>query len=337
MFFFSCGCSNLFESSSGILSFRKAEESDLTIVSWNLQTFFDAASSGNEYEDFLGKKSKWTEEKYRERVEKLCSYMTSMKADIFCFMEVENMAVIQDIANTLQTGISGMSWPYALFSKEEGASLGCAVFSRYEPESFFAHDLSCKAAVPTEAFSSFAAGDPLSQPALRPLMEIRFSFSSSDLQGEKKVALFVVHWKSKSGGAKESEVWRNCQEALLAGRIEKALSDGYSAVACGDFNKDLAEFRYSRNPGSIDFKGSFHHVTVSSPWFDSSDSGSYFYQDEWSRIDHFFFAGDVSCSSFHVLCEGDYVTSGGIPYAYDVWTGRGVSDHLPVFCQLCLE
>ncbi len=333
--FFGCGCSNLFDTSSGAFSFRKAEKNDLTIVSWNLQTFFDASTSGNEYEDFIGKKSKWTEEKYKERLEKLCSYMKSMNADIFCFMEVENMAVIQDIANTLQTGVSRMSWPYALFAKEDDASLGCAVFSRYEPESLHTHGIDYKAAIQTEAFSGFSAGEPLTQPSMRPLMEIRFSLAPSLSDAGRKLALFVAHWKSKSGGAKESEVWRNCQEAVLAERIEKALSEGYSVTACGDFNRELSEFQYSRSDGCIDLRGAFSTVTVSSPWFSASDSGSYFYQNEWSRIDHFFFAGNVSCTSFKAFDEGEHVTSGGIPYSYDVWTGKGYSDHLPLTCQIC--
>lgn len=337
MFFFGCGCSQLFDSSSGVLSFRKVEDSGLTIVSWNLQTFFDAASCGKEYEDFLGKKSKWTEEKYKIRLERLCEYMKNMNADIYCFMEIENMAVIQDIANTLQSGLSGMSWPYAYFTKEEDASLGSAVFSKYQAESFTAHSLACQAAVQTEAFSDFPVGESLTQPSMRPLMELRFSLASLSDFGAQKFVLFVVHWKSKSGGAKESNVWRNCQEAVLSSRIEKALSAGYSVVACGDFNKDLAEFKFSKTPESIELKGNFNTVTVKSPWFSSSDSGSYFFQEEWSRIDHFFLAGNVGCLSFRTLCSGDHVTSAGIPYSYDVWTGNGYSDHLPLACQLSFQ
>ena len=129
------------------------------ILNWNLQTFFDAADSGNEYEEFTGKKSKWTEEKYKARLEKLCTFMKTVNADIFCFMEVENAAVVQDIANTLQVGVSGMSWRYTCFARESGSSLGCAVFSRYEPESLTIHSVDCRAAVQTEAFSGFCAGD----------------------------------------------------------------------------------------------------------------------------------------------------------------------------------
>ena len=329
--FFGCGCSNLVAGSSGALSFRKADESELSIVSWNLQTFFDAADSGIEYEEFTGKKSKWTEEKYKDRLEKLCTFMKTVNADIFCFMEVENAAVVQDIANALQVGVSGMSWRYTCFARESGSSLGCAVFSRYEPESLTIHSVDCMAAVQTEAFSGYSAGDPLVRPPMRPLMEIRFSFVTRG-----KLALFVAHWKSKSGGAKESEVWRNCQESVLSGRIESALSDGYSVVACGDFNRELAEFKYSRSEGCVDLRGSFSTISVKSPWFSADEEGSYFFNESWSRIDHFFFAGDVECASFKAMCEGEHVTSGGLPYEYDVWTGKGYSDHLPISCRLML-
>ena len=255
--FFGCGCSNLVDVSSGALSFRKADSNELSVVSWNLQTFFDAVDTGTEYEEFTGKKSKWTEAKYKERLERLCTFMKEINADIYCFMEVENTAVVQDIANTLQVGVSGMSWRYVCFARESGSSLGCAVFSRYQPESLTVHSLNCKAAVPLKAFSGYSAGEELSQPSMRPLMEIRFPFVTRG-----KLALFVAHWKSKSGGAKESEVWRNCQESVLSGRIESALSDGYSVVACGDFNRELAEFKYSRSEGCVDLRGSFSSVSV---------------------------------------------------------------------------
>ena len=339
--FFGCGCSNLFDSSSGALAFRKADKSELSVVSWNLQTFFDAADSGTEYEDFIGKKSKWTEAKYKARLEKLCSFMKAVNADIFCFMEIENAAVVQDIANALQIGVSGMSWPYVCFARESGASLGCAVFSRYEPESLTVHSVDYRAVVPLSAFCEFSAGEELSQPSMRPLMEVRFSLGNVSGDGNaagsgRRLALFTAHWKSKSSGAKSSEVWRNCQEAVLAGRIERAVADGYSVIACGDFNRELSEFVYSRMEGCVDLRGNFGSVTVRSPWFTSQSNGSYCFQGVWNRIDHFFFAGDTECAFFSVYEEDDFVTAGGLPNSYDVWTGEGCSDHLPLICRVRL-
>lgn len=331
-----CGCSNIIDTSSGALAFRKVNADELTIVSWNLQTFFDATDSGTEYEDFIGKKSKWTEEKYKARLEKLCAFMKTVNADVFCFMEIENTAVVHDIANTLQVGVSGMNWPYVCFARESGSSLGCAVFSRYKPESLTVHSIDYKVAVPLEAFSGFSAGEGLSQPSMRPLMEVRFSLAPVGTEAERKLAVFAAHWKSKSGGAKDSEIWRNCQEAVLAGRIERALSDGYSIAACGDFNRELSEFIYSHSEGCVDLRGNFDYVTVHSPWFSSSASGSYYYQNVWNRIDHFFLAGDIGYSYFNVYTEDDFVTASGVPNAYDVWTGEGRSDHLPLICKIWL-
>ena len=331
-----CGCSNIFDTSSGALSFRKSDADELTIVSWNLQTFFDAVDSGTEYDEFTGKKSKWTEEKYKARLEKLCAFMKAVNADVFCFMEIENTAVVHDIANTLQIGVSGMKWPYVCFARESGSSLGCAVFSRYEPQSLTVHSINYEAAVPLEAFSGVSAGVSLSQPSMRPLMEVRFSLAPVQSGAERKFALFVVHWKSKSGGVKDSEVWRNCQEAVLARRIEQAVADGYGAVACGDFNRELSEFVFSHSEGCVDLRGSFGNVTVKSPWFSSSAKGSYNYQNVWNRIDHFFFCGGVSCLSFNVYEEDGFVTASGLPNAYDVWSGEGCSDHLPLICKIWL-
>ena len=48
---------------------------------------------------------------------------------------------------------------------------------------------------------------------MRPIMEVNLDV------GGRNVILFVNHWKSKSGGEEESEIWRDWQETLLAGRL----------------------------------------------------------------------------------------------------------------------
>lgn len=330
--FISCGCTGLFNVSSGATAFGEKDGPGINIVSWNLETFFDAVSCGTEYEDFIGSKSKWTEEKYRARLDKLCSYMNQRDADIYCFVEVENTAVVQDIANTLQSGsVSGSRWPYSCFAKDEGSALGCAIFSKYEPEDFFVHSMDFRTAFPSAAFNGYEAGTCMEQPSVRPLMEMRFS--TPELQGQ--TALFVCHWKSKSGGALESEVWRNCQEAVLADKVAAALNDGCGVVVCGDMNRDLSEFQWSQKAGMLELRGFFCEQPVTSPWFGCQDSGSYYYKNEWSRIDHFFTAGGLTASSFRTDGGDGRTSDAGYPASYDVWTGTGVSDHLPLMCRIC--
>ena len=43
--------------------------SNISIISWNLQTFFDSVTQGSEYDEFKGEKSTWTKEKYNDTIE----------------------------------------------------------------------------------------------------------------------------------------------------------------------------------------------------------------------------------------------------------------------------
>ena len=49
----------------------KTGAAQLYVVSWNVQTFFDAQTSGLEYTEFQGSKSRWSQELYEARLERL--------------------------------------------------------------------------------------------------------------------------------------------------------------------------------------------------------------------------------------------------------------------------
>jgi endonuclease/exonuclease/phosphatase family metal-dependent hydrolase len=146
--------------------------------------------------------------------------------------------------------------------------------------------------------------------------------------------LFVCHWKSKSGGEEESEIWRDLQESLLTSCILNA--DNKQIVACGDFNRELTEFKINKisnkvvlrnfNPEEQDF------LELNNPWLLSNENGSYVYNEEWNKIDHFFLSENVSFLSFSTI--SDYTDENGYPIKYSVRTGKGYSDHLPIMCQL---
>ena len=72
----------------------------LSVVNWNVQTFFDANKDGCEYTEFQ-KSSDWNKEKYQERVKRLAQVISTLDADIYVFEEIENENVLQDISNEL--------------------------------------------------------------------------------------------------------------------------------------------------------------------------------------------------------------------------------------------
>ena len=382
---------------------ERKENSDRQIISlacWNAQTFFDAQIEGTEYSDYQNL-AKWSKDKYLVRLSRLCEVMTSLNADIIVLEEIENAAVVQDIANQFAGGAwdNSKAWSHACFAKENGAAIGCAVFSRFELKDMKLHSMQIQ-----------SQGEE--QPSTRPVIQV-----TADVNG-KNLVIFVNHWKSKSGGQEASEIWRDWQENLVASRVlelqENVAAGDFAVVMCGDFNRDAREFvcefegDFSTGEGSfrsgaaIGIGGGDSHTGVAdfdtgagelhtragnphtragelhthaastsrttsspsttttpkssntifrgengrllraySPWFYDSGSfatetGSYYYENSWERIDHIFVLGNAMISAFGPKAESPWAGKNSIPNAYRVYSGEGYSDHLPLSAMLTL-
>ena len=309
---------------SGLSGESSGNKTNISLVCWNVQTFFDAVTVGTEYKDFMSS-DRWNKEKYVKRLEKLCDVITSLNPDIFVMEEIENEAVVQDIANALAGGAweHKKKWQYACFAKETGSAIGCAVFSRYELSSLKTHTFDIQ--VQNEE-----------QPSSRPIMQITVTAGNQELE------LFVNHWKSKSGGEEETEIWRDWQELLLAEAAEKA--ENKAVIMCGDFNRSAEDFILNKDKeknGNTVLRGYTENFMVYSPWFRSNgdfstEGGSYYYNQEWERIDNLFVSGNVSISSFSTVTDFPVADEEGIPLSFKVYTGEGCSDHLPLKCVLTI-
>ena len=324
---FYTGCQNQFVKDSSFKRSGNSTESsgskrNISLVCWNVQTFFDAVTAGTEYKDFKNS-GQWNKEKYSRRLQKLCEVMTTLNPDIFVMEEIENAEVVQDIANALAGGSweHKKNWQYACFAKESGSAIGCAVFSRYELNSLKTHTLDIR--TQSEA-----------QPSSRPVMQISVSAGNQELE------LFVNHWKSKSGGEDETEIWRDWQELVLA---QTAAGENRSVVMCGDFNRSAEDFILEEGNKNVNtvLRGSSEVLEVFSPWFRSDgkfslETGSYFYNDEWERIDNIMIYGKVSVASFSTVTDSPVADEEGIPAAYKIFTGEGCSDHLPLKCVISI-
>ena len=345
---FFVGCGNSVVSDDGQQSIEKGRDScwgkKVSFTCWNVQTFFDAKTDGTEYDEFKKEKS-WNTEKYRERLERLCEVMKSINSDVFVLEEIESLSVVQDISNFLVDGKweRSKNWSYACFAKNKGTSIGCAVFSRFPISKLMIHNLDIRV-------------QKSSQPSSRPLMQVCIDV------GEKNFVLFVNHWKSKSGGEEETEIWRDWQEALLGNCLSEEIDkSGQGAfVLCGDFNRSVEDFVCSFDGVFDDSKvevyqkcadanvvlrtfglGKSDLVCVYSPWFGKSgkfitEKGSYFYNGKWERIDNIFSFGGLKISGFMVESEGEWAKEDGSPFRYSVYNGEGYSDHFPLVCSLLL-
>ena len=312
----------------------------VSIISWNLQNFFDGVENGSEYVQFRGSKSAWTEEKYVQRLERLCDFITDTNADIYVFQEFENESILQDVANRLAGGIfSARFWSYGSFALQKGSALGLAVLSRLPLTNTCVHQLDLRAA---QNGKNEKGVSRLTPAQLRPILETTVETQNAP------VTLFVCHWKSKLGTKAQSRYWQSAQELVLANRIADVYQKNQNAavIVCGDFNRALEDFAApltsdiastcaasDRSASCIALRGR-QNIALISAWlfFDdefSESSGSYYFKGKWEKIDHFFYNTKVNALEFQPLMSGSHIQN-GVPYRYDIQSGEGYSDHVPL-------
>lgn len=300
----------------------------VSIVSWNVQTFFDGEKDGCEYDEFK-KTGIWNRDKYSVRLERLCDSIAALNADVFVLIEIENESVLQDISNCFAGGSwkNKDFWKYSCFAKPEDSGIGIGILSKLELDDFTTHYLDVRTQGSEE-------------PSLRYLIQVTVD------AGERDFVLFANHWKSMSGGETDTEIWRDWQESVLACRMAELNNGGSlpSVVICGDFNRDVGKFALT--DGGILLRGAGfgeeNTVKVYSPWLTengaySTDIGSYYYKEKWERIDNIFVCGNINLTYFEPAARTPWATDGKIPFAYKIYSGEGYSDHLPLMCRFTLQ
>lgn len=314
-------CSNPF---AGI----NRERDTVSIVSYNAQTFFDAVEDGSEFKEFKGNKSKWSKEKYAERLVRLeeAAHLASVRLgfaendipDIFVLQEIESEAVIEDFCKLLPLN---NSYRYAVFiPPKKGAALGTALLSKFPISGTKTYDIYAK------------------KELLRPLVECRVTVKTA--KTETELVLLSVHWKSKSGKNKNTEI-RRLQEKQ-AYEILKLLTESEPdtpVVLCGDFNQTSAEFslltEYPNCWNLREYKEALENGL--------QKPGTYFYKGLWENIDHFFYSQnladgkDFDLDFFCIIDSPPLTEKNGTPAKYSVFSGNGYSDHLPIGCVLKLQ
>lgn len=295
------------------------------ILTWNTQEFFDGYKDGCEYAEFQKSKN-WSREDYETRLERLCEVLTLIDADIIILEEIENEKILQDITNFSwdKSWRKKDLWPYGTFTKAPGSAIGIAILSRYPLENVRTHSMDIRLY-------------ETDQPSSRPILEATAIIKNTCL------LIFANHWKSKSGGQAETEIWRDWQETILA-NIVKERMDGkadQAVILCGDFNRDITDFSFnqkdcsSSHEANIILKSTGLPLQVYSPWLRSNNTikkgpGSYRFKDQWERIDHIFTCGPIEISGFNPSTEGPWATEEGYPFSFSIYNGLGYSDHLPL-------
>ncbi|UTC66359.1 MULTISPECIES: endonuclease/exonuclease/phosphatase family protein [unclassified Treponema] len=308
------GCTNVFR-------LQNIEKDTISIVSYNAQTFFDAVEDGSEFKEFKGSKTKWSKERYAERLSRLKETLNlsclglglSEKdmPDILILQEIESQTVIDDFCKSLPLR---NSYKYAVFiPPKKGGAFSTALLSKFP-------------IIETKVFNIYSG-----KSILRPLIEARIRISESG--GNRELMILNVHWKSKVGNSGSENLRRMQEEQAYKRLLELKNTEPQTPfIICGDFNQTLKEFSLLS-----EFDNCWNIETYKNAVKEGSQpSGSYFYGNSWEGIDHFFYSDNLSdgkdfdLSFFCVINSRPLVDESGKPERYSVYTGKGYSDHLPI-------
>ncbi|HOX32021.1 MAG TPA: endonuclease/exonuclease/phosphatase family protein [Spirochaetales bacterium] len=324
------------------------EEASLSLLSYNVHNLFNAVDEGSEYPEFSLASGRWDEARYRSRLAAVgkavgAALPEGRWPDILCLEEVENEAVLRDLAaGPLKAG----AYRYLGMAPAPGSPVNCGILSSRPLAGLKAHCL--------------ASGIPGRAVEGRCLLEARVEAGGTSL------ILFVLHWKSKLGGAEASEALRREAAALLAERVGLALDadPGALVLACGDFNEGPDEYlrvgrRYPTallpqpeagpGPGGprilVTFeaacagRASGGEPVLYSPWAEGSGY-SYSYQGGRERIDGFLLSAGLvdgrglDFRGFSAVDAAFLLDAEGNPLAWSPSVPGGYSDHLPILLLL---
>ena len=331
---------------------------DLTIVSWNVQNLFDGSDNGFEYAEFQNS-SGWNNEKYLARLHGISSALGGeTKPDILALMEVENRAVIEQLG-----GESFLNYRWTFFANAPDSSIGLGLLSSLPLTETRAHSFySTDGTIPrpiAEVWVDTGHGPlvlfvchlksklegALKTTAARRAAAALITRRLLEIERENPLTPVVIL----------GDLNENCDEFIRIGEeyICTLLPDTENAALLiqGTPGKmphlqDFLVLSEHKPPRTLFFPG---RIALYSPWLEEADigeafgyihQGSYYYKDTWETIDHFllnaalFDGSSWNYGHFRVLGEPPFTNGRGFPEPYNLRTGNGLSDHLPILLYL---
>ncbi len=314
------------------------------VASYNVENLFDMKYSGNEYKEYIPNSPQgWNMSTYRKKISNISKVLFDLKADIVGLEEVESRDALLDLKRAVKR--RGLDYRYFAIADKKNSTVKTAILSRY------------KILKTREIRVSY-------KDSYRDILEVHL-----DIDG-KIIIIFVNHWKSKS--APESE--RIKYAKALKKRLNE-LKCAKEYIVLGDFNSNYNEnitFLHKRRlnnthgkTGINDILQTFFNgkpVTIKEAkykcgllynlWYELpySERFSYLYQGKKNTIDNILLPGsmfdkrgiDYIKNSFGVFKPPYLFNNGSIDrwqrrYGYGKFTGRGYSDHLPIYAYFTTD
>jgi exonuclease III len=311
------------------------------VVSYNVENLFDTINSPDfDDDEFTPSGSKkWTYERYEEKLKNLAEVIKSMPGKtppaVIGLAEVENKGVLEDLIR-----IRGLRRENYEIVHEDGMDprgIDCALL--YHPELF------------TYLSHEYIEVEDLADPGYlhRRILHVKGkSPDGSDLH------IFMNHWKSRSGGEKETESKRMYSAITLRKQLDLLLAreSGFKAIIMGDFNDEPTNNSITKGLSAINKRKNIEMGENYNLFYDlhnAGNKGTYNYQGTWNMLDQVivsysllnqknglttgYESGRILKEEFMMFQSEQYgialpsATYGGPQYY------GGPSDHLPVYVE----
>ena len=199
---------------------------DVSIVAYNVKSLFDATDDGPEFPEFSVAKGKWDDARYKIRLANVAAAVLAAGPSRRRPPDPTPLPRGDRERESAGSPPRGSARPPPATATPrsrppEGGPFSICALSRLPILSAVCH----------------AASTPAGR-AGRDVLELELD------AGGRRLVLLACHWKSKSGGAEETEEARREDAALVRGRVaaRMAADPGVELVVCGDFNESPDEF-----------------------------------------------------------------------------------------------
>jgi len=337
---------------------KPVETGTLTLMTWNVNNLFDGKDNGFEYDEYL-QSAGWSTEKYQGRVNAISSAIGRIEPmpDIMMFQEIESLKIIEDLARSIS---GGHTWSF--FANNPGAVLGVGILSRIPLADTMVHSITIGSETTPRPvleariqaaegefvifvchWKSKLGGDDVTENVRRASARVILRRIRELWEEEPELGVIVAGDLNEN----HDEFFRQNSSYVSA----LLPDDPYCVQLTGcrrpdgeedaGKQKDFIVISKNKPPLPVHFpKGS---VVLFSPWLRDLENGSYFYKYDWETIDHFLISGQFFNNDgweYVKAATADFqpfVNASGVPTSYNVRTGSGLSDHLPLLLKLTIN
>ncbi len=315
----------------------------IRVMFYNVENLFDTFNDSLKADDNFTPEgnNRWTEFKLNKKYKDLAKVVLAVGGweapEIVGLCEIENRFVLDQWIQ--KTGLK--NWNYQIIHEESPDNRGIDVAMLYRPDKF--------TPINHEAIRIIFPFDKNSK--TRDILYVRGLVTQTDT-----IHLFVNHWPSKFGGAKETEPKRMFVAKLLRSKVDSIFSLNAQAniIIMGDLNDEPTDESVMKGLRPVvDLKNLKAPNELFNLMYAIRHRGSHKYQESWSTIDQFIVSGGLLlreeglriAPEKAIIFEADFLLEkdernmGYKPYRTFIGMKYhgGYADHLPIYVDLLLK